>query len=63
MATTGIVEMVCNLPYHPFSISTLLTRHRKVTVTDPSDSFVVMLKCGLNRLQSTEPLLDTEEVS
>jgi hypothetical protein len=42
----------------PSSSSTLPRRHRKRTVSDPSDSFVVMLGCLLTRHCLTEPLLD-----
>ena len=36
-------------PHHPSSVSTLPRRHRKITVLDPSDSLMVMLRCRLNR--------------
>jgi len=45
----------CEPPYPP--------RRGKVTVSDPSDSFMVMLWCRLNRHQSTGPLLDDGQVS
>ena len=37
------------LPPPPSTPITLPRRHRKVTVTDPANSFVVMLRCRLNR--------------
>jgi hypothetical protein len=35
-------------------------RHRKTTVSDPANSFVVMLWCRLNRHLSIKPLLDVQ---
>ena len=42
----------CRLKRHlhqPSTMNTLLTRHRKVTVSDPSNFLMVMMWCRLNR--------------
>jgi len=39
----------------PLTVTALLTRHRKLTVSDPSDSFMVMPRCRFNRHCLTVP--------
>jgi hypothetical protein len=44
-----VVSFLTTPSHAPTSVSTLFTQRRKVTVSDPSDSFMVMLRCRMNR--------------